>query len=137
MKPILASNFMERVFSQDSHHQSVSVIFTGQNYFEAPGKSKTSVRQCNYNVLFDSVMDKSMLNTIGCRINPGQPSILNDAFAKLKKTFPTDKHRYLLIDGDPYSSMSDMPVRTHIFPDPVTGEIEPICFFGTKKSKRN
>lgn len=131
---MLSSKFMDQVFSMDSHHQSCSIIFTGQNYFESQGKSKTSIRQCNYNVLFDSTMDKSMLNTIGCRISPSQPSILNDCFLKLKKTFPLDKHRYLFIDGDAKSSLIDLPIRSHIFPD-ESGEIEPICFFGIKRRK--
>lgn len=125
VKQLLADPFMEQCFVQNSHHQGCSIAFCTQNFYEN-SKSKTIVRQCNFKVFFNSNCDKILLRNIGAQIEPSRPSILIEAFKLLQKQNPSDKYKYLLIDGDSQSAMPDFFIRTNIFP--VNDIIRPICF---------
>lgn len=125
VKQLLSDPFMEQCFVQNSHHQGCSIAFCTQNFYES-SKSKTIVRQCNFKVFFNSNCDKILLRNIGAQIEPSRPSILIEAFKLLQKHNPSDKYKYLLIDGDSQSAMPDFFIRTNIFP--VNDIIRPICF---------
>jgi len=124
---LLRCPFMEEIFSRHSRHNSCSMIFTIQNYF-ADSKSKTIIRQCNYKVIFQSPTDLVLLRHISCQIKPDDGNFLIKVFQKLDKLFPTTRHKYILIDGEPESPMKDLRIRSNIFPN-SNGRIEPICFF--------
>jgi len=124
---ILRTPFMEDLFIQHSHHQSCSIIFTTQNYFES-SKNKTVIRQCNYKVIFQSPSDMVLLRHISCQVKPDDANFLIKVFEKLEQLFPDDGYRYILIDGEPKSKMKHLRIRTNIFRN-SEGVIEPLCFF--------
>ena len=124
-KDLLRDPFIEECFTQNSHHQNCSIVYCTQNYFET-SKSKTIVRQCNFKVVFNSNCDQTLLRNIGAQIEPNRPTILTEAFKLLQNHNPSDKFKYLLIDGDNQSAMPDFFIRTNIFP--LDGVIRPICF---------
>lgn len=129
------NSFMEELFSQLSHHNSCSIIYTTQNFFSS-SRTKTIIRNTNYKVLFRDRSDKLTLRNIGIQIAPEMPNFLNFCFKELEKYFPKENHRYILIDSHSQSPMQELFVRSKIFPDSKTNKIEPICFFINQKQSK-
>lgn len=127
MNRIFEDKRFEELFTMLSHHCSASVVFTSQNFFNST-KSKTIIRQCSYKVIFNHRTDSILLRNIGSQIKPKDPHFLIKIFEMLDVYFPDDNFKYILIDGNPLSSMKNLYVRTHIFPN-SDGVIEPLCFF--------
>lgn len=127
MNSIFADKFMEEMFIQNSHHNSISIIFTSQNFFSS-SKSKTIIRQCTYKVFFDNPSDRVLLRTISCQITPENPNFLLQIFKHLEEWDPDNTFNYVLIDANPQSCMRKLNVRSNIFPE-KDGEIRPLCFF--------
>lgn len=125
MAEIFRDPRMTTLFTQLSHHNSISIIFTTQNYFET-GNSKTIVRNCTAKVIFNDPMDKVLIRNIaaGC----SNSDFLFNCFSTLEHFFPEETHPYILIDGVSGKHMKRMMFRSHIFPD-ENNEIKPICFF--------
>jgi hypothetical protein len=121
---LAASPAMLETFTQHSHHYNSSIIFTTQNYF-APSKDRTLIRQTNYKIIFNDPSDQTLIRNISSKI--GSPKFLNLCFKRLQELFPAEKYLYLLIDSSKESQLSQMQVRSNIFP--VDGKVKPICFF--------
>jgi len=128
---------MTDLFSRHSRHNNISLIFTTQNFYDN-GSTKTIVRQCNVQVIFDNPMDKVLTRSIGSAITTQQPDFLNNCFQSLRHFFPEEKYPYILIDGSASKKMNDIMFRSHIFPD-ESNDIQPICFFQNPQynKKRN
>jgi hypothetical protein len=118
---------MTHLFTRLSRHNNISLVFTTQNYFDS-GHTKTIVRQCNVQIIFDNPMDKVLTRSIGGTIVPKQPDFLNNCFDSLRHFFPLEKYPYVMIDGNANKNMNDIMFRSHIFPDEAN-QIKPICFF--------
>jgi len=127
MDQIFGNQAMEDVFSQNSHHYNISIIFTTQNYFST-SRNLTIVRQTNYKIIFNDISDKTLLRNISCKISPSMPSFLSKCFKTLEEFFPEDNYPYILIDSNPESSMKKLAYRSNILPGPDK-KIRPICFF--------
>ena len=127
MNSIFADRFMEEMFIQNSHHNSVSIIFTTQNFF-SNSKTKTIIRQCTYKVFFDNPSDRVLLRTISCQITPDNPNFFLEIFKDLEKFDPSNSFNYILVDANPQSAMRKLNVRSNIFPE-IDGKIRPFCFF--------
>lgn len=126
-------NSFIKLFLQNSHHNSCSIIFTSQNFF-SNSKSKTIIRQCTYKVFFDNPSDRVLLRTISCQIQPENPNFLLEIFRHLEKFEPNNTFNYILIDANPQSVMRKLNVRSNIFPD-QDGVVRPLCFFNTFEKK--
>ena len=127
MSEIFRDPQMADLFTRLSRHNSVSLVFTTQNYFDS-GHSKTIVRQCNVQIIFENPMDKVLTRSIGNTIVPKQPDFLNNCFDSLRHFFPQEKFPYILIDGNSNKNMNGIMFRSRIFPDQAN-DIKPICFF--------
>ena len=68
---------MHDLFVKDSHHASVSVIFTTQNHFSKGKYSTTITRNVSELVLFDSKSDKQVLTHIGKLCNSPILQLIN------------------------------------------------------------
>lgn len=134
MGEIFDSPSMCALFTQISHHASISIIFTSQNYFDT-GSKKTIMRNCNYKIVFKDPTDQGVLHSIGRAMVPKQPNFLNTCFDSLKHYFPAAKCPYLLIDGAADETMEGIYFRTNIFPDDDL-TIRPICFFPNPQYKK-
>lgn len=49
MTEAASSNIMETLFTRDSHHENITVIFVVQNYFK---NNQNMIRNCTYRVVF-------------------------------------------------------------------------------------
>lgn len=114
-----------QMFTQTSHHDSVSIIFTSQNYFS--GRTKDIIRNITQTVVFEKVGSESYMRSIGQSITSRHPNILLHIFDVLDELYPLDKYKYILIDQENKSEMRRLPYRSDIFPN-ENGVIEPICF---------
>ena len=106
---------MEETFSQNSHHQNLSIIFTTQNYF-ASSKNRTIIRQTNYKIIFNDPSDKTLMRNISCQISGLMPQFLSKCFKTLEDFYPKDNFSYILIDSNAMSSLKKFQVRTKIIP---------------------
>jgi hypothetical protein len=127
MSSFLNSNEMAQLLSVYIHHANITCIFTLQNYFHPSRFGKTMIRNVHYRVLFYNRNEQCELRHISMQITPSCPNFLASCFNFLQKYVPTFS-QYILIDGHSHSKMSDMHIRSSIFPD-SNGEIKPIIFF--------
>ena len=127
MRQIFNNSQMLDLFTTLSRHNSISLVFSTQNYFDT-GSSKTIVRQCNSKVIFDNTMDKVLTRNIGSELVPRQPDFLNNCFDSLRHYFEDEKFPYIVVDGQSHKHMKNLLFRSRIFPN-EHDKINPICFF--------
>ena len=101
-----------------------------QNYYATSRYGKTLSRNCSYRVFFYNRLDLTELRHISLQITPNNSTFLQSCFNFLSEKFPNHSN-YVLVDGHYRSKMSQMMVRSNIFPDPNSGEIQPIVFFSS------
>jgi hypothetical protein len=133
MTNFLNSFEMSQLLSVYVHHSNITCIFTLQNYFHPSRFGKTMIRNVHYRVLFYNRVEQSELRHISLQITPSCSNFLSSCFKFLQKHFPTKYSQYILIDGHSQSKMSEMHIRSNLFPD-STGEIRPIIFFPNIKT---
>jgi len=110
------------------HHYNISVIFTLQNFF-APSKfGRSMARNLNYKIFFFNRLDLTELRHISMQLTPNNSTFLQSCFNFLTEKYPALNH-YIVVDGHFKSPHPQLFVRTKIFPDPITKQIEPIIFF--------
>lgn len=85
------------LFTEGSHHRSLSVISINQNLFGT--KDPTQRRNCHYMVLFNNPIDKQSVMTLARQMYPGQCDILLKQFVKATK-YP---YGHLLVDLKPFT----------------------------------
>jgi hypothetical protein len=129
-----SSRQMLDLMTRESHHASVTVIVTSQNYY-APAKfGKTFVRQCSEKIIFWDKSDGLLLRTLSSQVVPGHPKFFKDCFTWIYKHLPKEQLKYILIDSSMLTKMPhQMLVRTCIVP--AEGEVtaKPIFFFPDPK----
>ena len=101
-----------------------------QNFYASSKFGKTLQRNVNYRIFFYNRLDLTELRHISLQITPQNSTFLQSCFNFLTDAFPNHSN-YVLVDGHYRSKMSQMMVRSNIFPDPESGEIRPIIFFST------
>jgi hypothetical protein len=87
-----------------------------------------------YRVIFFNRIELLELRNISIQIMPNVANFMHSNFQFLQKTFPNER-AYILIDGHSESKMSQMHVRTHIFPE-EDGEIRPIIFYANPNRRK-
>ncbi|WAR15804.1 hypothetical protein MAR_030398 [Mya arenaria] len=85
------------LFTEGSHHRSLSVISINQNLFG--NKDPTQRRNSHYLVLFNNPVDKQSVMTLARQMYPGQSDLFMKQFSKATK-YP---YGHLLVDLKPFT----------------------------------
>ena len=103
------SKAVEQLFTRDSHHRNLSVVYINQNLFYQGKNSRTIALNTHYTILFRNPRANSQL-----RILRSQTGLkhLEEAYADVMKH---NQFGYLLIDLSPFSK-TEFKLRTRIFP---------------------
>ena len=104
-----------------------SCVFTLQNYFCQSRYSKSIMRNVSYRVFFYNRLELVELRHISLQIIPSLPDFMLSNFKFLEKTFRNQFSHYVIVDGHVHSKMSQLHVRSQIFPN-ESNEINPIIF---------
>ena len=104
------SKAVEKLFTRESHHKNLSVVYINQNIFYCGKNSRTIALNTHYTVLFRNPRSSSQLRALRSQTGLNH---LNDAYDDVMKS---QRFGYLVIDLSPYSK-SDFRLRTGIFPD--------------------
>ena len=89
------------LFTEGSHHRSLSVISISQNLFAS--KDPTQRRNCHYLVLFNNPIDRQSVMTLARQMYPGQSEKMMKMFEKATKK----PYGYLLVDLKPFTPEND------------------------------
>lgn len=103
------SKAVEKLFTRDSHHRNLSVIYINQNMFYAGKSARTIALNTHYTVLFRNPRAASQIRELCAQT--GFKYLLeayNDAIAQ-------NQFGYLVVDSSPYSKCK-FKLRTCIFP---------------------
>ena len=92
---------MTDLFTEGSHHRSLSVISISQNLFAS--KDPTQRRNCHYLVLFNNPIDRQSVMTLARQMYPGQSEKMMKMFEKATKK----PYGYLLVDLKPFTPEND------------------------------
>lgn len=129
MGQIFTDQEYEDLFTQYSHHTSLSIIFTSQNYFAAKA-SRTIMRQLPYKIIFNDRGQPSYIESISKQIT-GKTQALPEIFRRLEKECDDENpvliQPYVLHDSHPNSPLRMYTLRTGILPN-EDGKIIPRIF---------
>ena len=89
------------LFTEGSHHRSLSVISITQNLFAS--KDPTQRRNCDYLVLFDNPVDKQSVMTLARQMYPGKSEKMMKMFEKATR----QPYGYLLMDLKAHTPEND------------------------------
>ena len=89
------------LFTEGSHHRSLSVITINQNIFG--NKDPTQRRNCHYLILYNNPVDRQSLMTLARQMYPKNSDKFLKAFEKATKYC----YGYLLVDLKPFTNESD------------------------------
>ena len=103
------SKAAEKLFTRDSHHRNLSVVYINQNIFYYGKNSRTIALNTHYTVLFRNPRSSSQLRVL--RSQTGLKH-LEEAYNDVMKH---DRFAYLVIDLSPYSRAT-FKLRTKVFP---------------------
>ena len=103
------SKTVEQLFTRESHHRNLSVVYINQNLFYQGKHSRTIALNTHYTILFRNPRANSQLRCL--RSQTGLKH-LEEAYTDAMKN---DRFGYLLIDLSPFSKTTHS-LRTHIFP---------------------
>lgn len=117
------------IFTRESHHKNISVIFIVQNLFYHHRDMRTISLNCHYLVIFKNPRDASSVGVLSRQMYPGASKFLIKVYEDATAT----PHSYLFIDLK--QTMPDhLRLRAHIFP----GEINYVYVRkGKRKSRMN
>ena len=111
MSKIVQSEELLHLFTIQSHHRGISVVYLSQNLFNQGRYAKTiALNSANF-VLFRNPRDMRQLLTFASQILPGQTRYFIDSFLKSTK----ELYSYILIDLATHRDREYM-LRTGIFP---------------------
>jgi len=111
----LMNELNERVsllFTRESHHRNLSVIFITQNVFQNSKYGRTMNLNSQYLVLFKNPRDASQVSFISRQMTPGKSSFVNEAFKDA-----TDRpYGYLFLDFKA-DTPEELRVRANVLPN--------------------
>ena len=111
MHLIVDNSDISLIFTQLSHHKSLSCVVVLQNIFNHGRYARTISLNSTYLVLFNNVRDKAQISYLGKQIYPNK----NKAFMGIYTDCVKRPYSYLLLDMSP--NINDMyRLRTCIFP---------------------
>ena len=110
MSDVYNSKDMLHLFTQYSHHNNISVIFTSQNLYHGGKFGRTITLNCHYLVLFKNY-NLAQMRFLGQSLFPG----ISQGFLQIYKDALKQKYGYLFIDLHPSADAAFM-LRSQIVP---------------------
>ena len=107
---VTSSKSVEQLFTRESHHKNLSVVYINQNLFYQGKHARTIALNTHYTILFRNPRASSQLRTL--RSQTGLKH-LEEAYNDVMKQ---DQFGYVVIDLSPFSK-TKYKVRTRIFPE--------------------
>jgi hypothetical protein len=108
---------MAEIFTRQSHHQAVTVVFTAQNLFNSKKFSKTIARNLTALIVFENNSDVNLSQYIS-RMCLGKQLFLDKSFKLLNEINSDAKClKYLLVRCDTNLISKKYRVFSNIFPD--------------------
>ena len=117
---VILDDFMEEasqskdvcaMVTRGSHHRSMSVIITLQNFFYK--NCRTLTLNSKYIALFRNPRDLSIMNHLSRQMNGGKQGILQEAYQDATRNNPNS---YLLLDLS-QNQNDNHRIRSNVFPD--------------------
>ena len=106
------SKQISKLFTQDSHHKNLTVVFLVQNLFYHGKEMRNISLNAHYLVVYKNPRDKSQIRYLAQQVFPENPKFLSNSFHHAT----THPHSYLLLDLHPDTS-EDFRILTNIFPE--------------------
>ena len=107
-----SSDVILDLFTKESHHKNISVIFITQNVFHK-GKAQRDISwNTKYLVLFKNPRDKAQIQHLARQIHHEDPAFLRDAYIDATRA----PHSNLFIDLS-QDCIDEFRFRANIFPD--------------------
>ena len=105
------SKQISKLFTQESHHRNLTVIFIVQNLFYQGMEMRTISLNSHYLVLYKNPRDKSQIRYLAIQIYPENSKFLSAVYHHATQ----EPHSYLLVDLHP-ETPEDYRILTNIFP---------------------
>ena len=102
---------VSKIFTKDSHHRDISVLYLTQNLFHHSKQNRTMSLNVHYLVLFKNARDASQISHLAGQMYPGKSKFLIDAY----RDATSIPFSYLLIDLKPDTD-DKLRIRSNIFP---------------------
>jgi len=99
------------IFTNNSHHRNVIVVFLAQDLFPQNTFSRTMSLNANYMVLFKNPRDPSQFANLARQMYPKTSKFAVEAYKDATK----ESYSYLLVDLRPEQD-DDLRLRPNIFP---------------------
>ena len=106
------------LFTKQSHHRNISVMFISQNLFNQGKGNRTISLNCHYMVLFKNPRDSSQIIHLAKQMYPGKPGFLKGIF----QDATNEPYGYLFIDLK-QNTPDHFRLRTQIFPELGVGTV--------------
>ena len=85
---------LTKLFTKDSHHRNISVVYITQNIFDQKTGRRTMSLNSQYMIAFKNPRDRGQISTLAGQMFPSQPGYMPDAFDKATSV----PHGYLFVD---------------------------------------
>lgn len=118
------------LFTRESHHRNLSVIFITQNIFQDSKYGRTVNLNSQYLVLFKNPRDVSQITYISRQMSPGKSSFVNEAF----KDATARPFGYLFLDFKA-DTEDELRVRTNILPGEKDVDGQPLLPYVYRPTK--
>ena len=99
------------IFTTDSHHKNMSVIFVTQNIFSQQINSRTISLNCQYIILTNNPRDRLQVQILGKQMFPGDSQFFNKAY---NNAVSSKQYGYLLCDFTQLT-LEENRVQTGVF----------------------
>ena len=91
------NSLITQLFTRVAHHRECAVIYITQNLYHQSTQNRTRNLNVHYLMLFKSVRDTTIIQTLSRQMYPGNNNFLIDAF----KDATSNPYGYLFIDFTP------------------------------------
>uniref|UniRef100_A0ABD2W625 AAA+ ATPase domain-containing protein n=1 Tax=Trichogramma kaykai TaxID=54128 RepID=A0ABD2W625_9HYME len=112
MRQSSSSGALCDLFTKNSHHNNLSVIFITQNIFHQGRGQRDVSLNSHYIVLFRNVRDRAQICHLARQVYPEDPRFLQEAYSDATSR----AYEYLLLDLK-QTTTDNCRLRTGIFPD--------------------
>lgn len=108
-----ANSDVMNLFTRQSHHRNLSVVFLVQNIFFNGNKFfRTISLNCHYIILTKNPRDKHQISSLAVQLNPDNVRFVKEAYSDAT----SEAYHYLLFDLS-QRCLDNLRYRTNIFPD--------------------
>ena len=98
-----------KLFTKESHHLNISVIYIIQNIFPKGKENRTISLNAHYMVLFKNPRDAGQITTLAKQMYPGKTKFMLEAY----KDATAKPHGYLFVDLK-QSTPEEFRLRSHV-----------------------